>query len=398
MDRSRATALRIGIRVAVGLLGALLVYAAWTAPYWRNWLRLDMSAADRVIEVEKYSPQVEVRSARPFSPLADGAPLPAEAVSALTRIATESGSYAFIVVQDERIRFARYRDGISLGSRFDSYNFHKSLLALAAGYAWQSGSLGSLERPAADFIAAWRNDPRRAITVRQLLQHESGLLSRSGRFRPYDPVMDLFVGRSLHALVADAPLAVTPGKQFDFTHVNAQALYEVIVRATGRDYPSILRDYLWTPLGAAPALVALDRPGGDARGICCFIATADAWLRIGSLLANRGRFDGRQVVDERWIEWMLQPAARNPNFGFNLWIGSPQTGRRLQSVQRKASTAMSGPFAADDVYFVEASGAGRLYFVPSRRLVVLRFGEFAGPFPKWDDAAIVNAALAGVDR
>lgn len=384
-------------RVSLLLPALAVLYACTTDPHMRNWQALGMGSPTRVITTDNYQPVKVVTGVADSSSLPTGEPLGDESAAKLISIAEDTNSLALVVVQDGKVIFQHYSHGVGPRTRIDSYNFHKTLLTIVFGHAVERG-LVSLDRPAADFIPSWAKDKRREITVRHLLNHESGLLSVAARLEPYDPIMKLFVGLDLQRQVDDAKTFVSPGQQFDFTHMNAQALYSILRRATGKPYEETIADYLWKPLGAAPASVSYDRPGGDARAMCCFIAEIDSWLRIGTMLSARGKFEGRQVVSSAWIDAMLAPSATNPNFGFNLWITSPFTGERLQSVQKKLKRPITGPFLIDDLYFMEASGNGRIYFAPSHRLTIFRIGVFDGAFAPWDDALLVNAVVEGLDR
>ena len=191
------------------------------------------------------------------------------------------------------------------------------------------------------------------------------------------------------------PLDFAPGTLFEFNHVNSQALYFVLVRSTGREYVDILSDYLWRPLGNGSARVVFDHEGGAARTICCFLATAPSWIRIGTLLNGHGKIGNHQIVSKEWIDEMLRPAPQNPNYGFNVWIGNPFSGKRLHSAVRGLYREITGPFDVSDVYFMEASGNGRLYFVPSQDVVIFRIGRRIAD-QKWDDGKTVNTVLRGI--
>jgi CubicO group peptidase (beta-lactamase class C family) len=384
------------------VLGALAIvataYLGMTWPYWRNWWVWDMSDPNRVIDSGKYVPQYAIETGTP-TPLEMVSPfertLSEETVQELQTLARKTQSFAFLVSHGDRLQFSYYAEAIGPETPLDSYSIHKGLLALAFGYAVDTGYLESIDTFASEYIPEWQDDARREITIRQLLNNESGLKRLEYSTVPHNPVLDFFIGRDLERLTFSFPLDFAPGTAFEFNHVNSQVLHFVLVRATGKSYADILSEYLWKPLGNDVASVALDHQGGAARTICCFLSSAPNWIRIGMLLNNLGRFRNRQIVSEAWIQEMLKPAPRNPNFGFNIWIGEPFTGRRLHSAVKEVYREITGPFDVSDVYFMEASGNGRLYFVPSKDVVIVRFGKRI-PDQKWDDGGTVNMVLSGI--
>ena len=382
--------------IAAGVLGALAA-SVYFAPYARNYLAFSISDPDRILDADKYAPQEAVAGGKT-------APLPEQtgriataAADRLDAIATETESFALIAAQGDTIVYHYVDDGIDLDETlFDSYSIHKGLLSVAFGYALETGAIDSLDQPAADFLPEWRDDERAQITIRDLLSNQSGLAQATFAQRPFNPVLDLFIGRDLHKLTFERPLDFPPDTAFDFNHINAQALYFVLTRATGRRYADILSDYLWTPLGNETGFVALDGRQGDARTICCFLGTATSWLRFGLMLANGGKWNGEQVVSPNWLETLRTPVSRNPNSGFSLWLVEPHSGKRLQSEPRGLSREITGPFLAPDTFFFEASGNGRIYVIPSLEISIIRFGRLRGPWVPFDDAAIVNTVVTGL--
>ena len=52
-------------------------------------------------------------------------------------------------------------------------------------------------------------------------------------------------------------------------------------------------------------------------------------------------------------------------------------------------------FLAEDVVYLDGFGGQRVYIVPSAGLVIARAGE---PVTDWDESALVNLALRGLEK
>jgi CubicO group peptidase (beta-lactamase class C family) len=125
-------------------------------------------------------------------------------------------------------------------------------------------------------------------------------------------------------------------------------------------------------------------------------ATPHDWTRLGVLVAQDGRWEGRQVLPAGWIRTMATPSARNPNFGLGLWLGSPYAAQRGYFEARPGLTIpQAEPFLADDVRFMEGGGYRTIFVVPSAQLVVFRHGKTA---ENWDNAYLVNRMLRGLAK
>jgi CubicO group peptidase (beta-lactamase class C family) len=101
-----------------------------------------------------------------------------------------------------------------------------------------------------------------------------------------------------------------------------------------------------------------------------------------------------QLVPTEWIADTVMPAPKNPNFGYQVWLGSPpSTERRYNDYTVKAFH--SEPFAAKDLIYIDGFGGQRVYVIPSLQLVIVRTGKSA---TSWDDAVIPNAIIRAVSN
>ncbi|MEW1639443.1 serine hydrolase domain-containing protein [Streptomyces sp. NPDC093801] len=92
-----------------------------------------------------------------------------------------------------------------------------------------------------------------AVTLRQLLQHTSGLPDYSAdpeflRILQADP-RHLFDPRTLLDFVADEPLLFRPGTLYEYSNSDNIAVALMTEAVTGRRYEDLLRDLAYRPLG-----------------------------------------------------------------------------------------------------------------------------------------------------
>lgn len=350
---------------------------------------------DRAVESpDLYTPAENVRGGKGRAFAVDPGAVPAAALDDAVRYAEAQNSFALIVARDGKIVRERYWPGFGPESRFSTASMHKTVMALAYGPAVARGRI-ALDDPVGRWLPEWAEDPRGRISIRQLLQMASGLAVPPFTPAPSSPAMALMfgadIGRVALALPADAP----PGSAFAYANGNAQLAGMALERATGMRYADWLSRTIWRPIGAGDATVWLDRPGGAPHFFCCLQATARDWLRVGELIRNAGKAGGRQVVPAGWIREMATPSPANPNYGLQLWLGSPHAPARRYSKVSPVAIPAREPFDASDVVFLDGAGGQRVYVVPSAGLTVVRIGK---PAPAWDDSAMVNMLLRGLAR
>lgn len=341
-----------------------------------------------------YQPQVELRArARPWAAVNDAAA--AAQFAAAQAVARRYDSLALVVIRDGRILFEDYTAPAVSGTRFESNSMHRALFALVVGAAVADGTIPSLDTPLRALAPDWftATDLRGGIAVRDLLYGQSGLEDPSFENRPDSPGMRLFIGSDLRGLVLGQTATTAPGTRFRGAIVDAQLLGLLLEHRLRRSYAGYLSEKIWLPIGAGPASVRLDRPGGNTRTFCCLQATARDWARVGQLVLDRGRgMDGRRVLPESWIDQMLSPAPLNAAFGM-FWLLKP-TPLTPRSVGASQAPPASTPFTATDAVYGGARGGQRVYVIPSRRAVIVRFGKMRYDF---DDGAFLNPFIAALD-
>ncbi len=318
-----------------------------------------------------------------------------ERVAAYARTQNMQG---LLVWRAGRLEFAQFAPGFSAEQTFNSYHMHWLPLVMAVGAAVRDGSIASLDDPVSRYLTEWQGDPRGAIRVRDLLNMSAGLALYSDSSDPRNLATHVFFGTQREKAILAWPAESPPGKTYEYNYVVPELLGLVLERATGQRYAGYLSKQLWQPLGNGTAEVWLDRAGGNAYHNAAFFASARDWLHLGVLLAERGRYGGRQVLPASWIDAIATPSAANRNFGF-LPLGSPYLRERRLSPRVNYFSLVGEPLARDDVLIVDGY-VNRLFAVPSERLVVLFVGTpgrmTAERRTAWDDAALLNPILRGL--
>jgi CubicO group peptidase (beta-lactamase class C family) len=303
-----------------------------------------------------------------------------KALEVAAAYAEDKDSSALIVSRHEHIVFEKYWHGTGFDTVEDGQSLSRVVVALAAGAALSRRQIHWPEEPIGDFIAQWKDDPRGAITVTQLLKMSSGLRAPEPSLNPWGAGVRGALSADLLAVDLAEPLSTKPGVTWAEQSADPQLLALVIERATGMRYAEFVSQTLWRRIGASDAWLWLDRPGGMAHADCCMLARQGDWIRLAQLLIKDGNYRGDEVIRPGWVGRMLVPAGGNESFGSYIRLG-------------RSPVAGAEPYAADDVFVVEGNGGNRLWLVPSMQIAILRMGARSGA--DWDDARIPNLILRG---
>ncbi|WP_317930428.1 serine hydrolase [Halioxenophilus sp. WMMB6] len=377
--------------IGLSLTGPWAVADEWPSPAQIDLVdqrRASFPWTEIVSAVDWYTPLETV-------PGQAGLPLPvdlqvADRYHQAEALAEKHQSYALIIWQAGAIRYEKYWPGFDQNARYDTASMHKTVLAVLLGIAWDQGLIKSVDDPLANYLPELADTRRGQLPLRALLEMASGIQSPPPGQGSEAISWQTYLGNDLPAAIAHWPQVKAPFEAFYYANANPQYLGRVIEQASGQRYADYLSHNLWQPLGASDARVWLDHEQGLARTSCCLQATARDWLRFGLLLLNQGKVGEQQVVSEAWLTQMLAPSPQNPNYGWLIWRGSPHNPARTYGEGINAVVPAAEPFAADDVVYLDGSGAQRVYVVPSRQTVIVRIGA---PQHDWDDSALPNLIL-----
>jgi CubicO group peptidase (beta-lactamase class C family) len=185
--------------------------------------------------------------------------------------------------------------GYDVETRFDTYSIGKAFTAAAIGLLYGDGAI-MLDEPAHRFLPEWAGGARRAITVRHLLTMTSGLALDFRRFTS---------ARDAHAATLAWPLVHHPGRVWCYEQATAHALLVIAERVAKRDALDLMRERVLDPIGARDVGWRRDA-SGRCLGWRSVLASARDLARFGLLLLRGGAWEGRAVLDPRFVAAMTR--------------------------------------------------------------------------------------------
>jgi CubicO group peptidase (beta-lactamase class C family) len=256
--------------------------------------------------------------------------VPAEAAQALVEFAEETTSNIVIATGAGEVLLETYHATADADATMltNSMSMAKTLVAMLVGVAIDKGVIQSVDEPIGKFLKEFESDPRGKITIRNLLQMESGLASQDAGF-PLTHLQAMYFGDSPHRRALSVPAVEPLGVSYDYNSVNTQLLLIIVERAMGDDFESLLSRFVWQPLALDDGFGWRASKAGDAKGFCCVFATARAWAAIGAVLLGATEHDESEprVVSRSWLQDMLTPAASVPNYGYQIFLGTTTSGQ-----------------------------------------------------------------------
>jgi CubicO group peptidase (beta-lactamase class C family) len=291
---------------------------------------------------------------------------------------------ALVVVYQGRIVAERYAPPFDVSTPLLGWSMSKAALNALIGERVRDGKLALA---GSALLPEWQgsNDPRRDITLDQLLRMTSGLaFDETYSNNDSDVIQMLFVQGDMAGFAAAKPLVHRPGSDWNYSSGTSLVLARLLRNsfASERDYLRFPRERLFDPLFMRSAVIEPDA-GGTFVASSFMHASARDWARLGLLFLQDGVWQGRRLLPEGWVAYTLTPAQPAPNarYGAHMWLKLPQ------------SPQLGEPPMPEDSYYMLGHDEQVVAVVPSRDLVIVRLGltrDSGASDPARDLAPIVN--------
>jgi CubicO group peptidase (beta-lactamase class C family) len=295
---------------------------------------------------------------------------------------------SLLVVHKGEIILERYAPGVDMTTKTRTWSTAKSIAATLIGIAVRDGKL-ALDAPLP--FKDWgpgqgpapETDPRRKITLRNVLNMSSGLY-------PIDDVsvtgsmLSYFGGASSVRGALDRGLIREPGTTWDYE--NYDSLLGVYALKTALHDPQTYREFprraLFDQIGMRNTVVGMDRFGDYVLSSQIYTNARDL-ARLGLLYLNEGVWNGKRILPESWIRFVRTPAPATEGlgrlYGGQFWL-VPDGRTDLPQ----------------DAYSTAGSRGQFTIIIPSYDLVIVRRGEdwlSEAGFSNWDLAHEVLKAF-----
>lgn len=220
-----------------------------------------------------------------------------KALADLLRRGADSHSDAIVIIKNDEVVGQWYFGKPQVP--IETMSATKSIAALAIGCLLHDGKLKSLDEPVYDFYPEWNQGRKKLITVRQLLNHTSGLQADTG----YDEINNRPDAVQL-ALCAE--LSSDPGASFVYNNKAVNLLAGIVEKASGQRLDRYMDARVFAPLGIHDYRWNTD-PAGNPYVYSRLEIHALDFAKIGQMLADGGVWHGKQIVDASWIAEMTTP-------------------------------------------------------------------------------------------
>lgn len=234
-----------------------------------------------------------------------------EVLEALRKRAAETHSTAMVILKDNQLVDAWYSGE---RGKIELMSSTKSIVSLGIGRLIEMGKIKSLDQPVHEFYPEWKQGRKKLITIRHLLNHTSGLQNV-----PLT-TLEIYPSPDLIKLALSAELSDEPGSKFSYNNKAVNLLAGVINVASGKRMDLFFKDEFFQPMGITDFAWQLD-PAGNPHAMSGLQIHAVDLAKFGQLVLDKGMWNGKRIVSEKWIEESMKPGqAYEPMCGLLWWL------------------------------------------------------------------------------
>ncbi|MDX9873898.1 MAG: serine hydrolase [Spongiibacteraceae bacterium] len=286
---------------------------------------------------------------------------------------------ALMIVKDGVVVYQNHLNRTGPDTRYASWSMAKSIVSLLVGIAVEEGLI-DISKPIVHYLPELKGGGYDGATVQDVLEMRSGV-DYEERYDFENP--GIAAENHEMALVrnerrfADAAMGIArahkPGEHFAYKTIDTAVLGWLLERVTQRNVSSYMAEKLWEPLGAErDGFWIMDGPVGEGREFtgAGFNATLADYARIGQMVLDGGKANGRQIVSAAWISESTRP--RHPEsemggYAYQWWT--------VPNSDAFYALGLQGQF---------------IYIDPQSRTVVVKLSHF----PPGDDFKVMEETLA----
>lgn len=267
-------------------------------------------------------------------------------------------THALVVIHRGELVAERYDAAAGSETTLPSWSMAKSVLHALVGILVREGRL-EIEAPAD--VPAWQQegDPRRTITLDQLLRMSSGLRFDEEYTDPdgSSTIQMLFgPGRDdVAAFAADFELLHEPDTVWSYSSGTSNIVAEIVGRRVGggeTGMRAFMKSELLDRIGMRSAKPRFDA-AGTWLGSSFLFASARDFARFGLLCLRDGVWEAKRILPEGWMDYARTPTpASGGEYGAHFWLATDGTGTFSANGYRGQYTVI----------------------VPERDLVIVRLG------------------------
>lgn len=265
---------------------------------------------------------------------------------------------SILVLYKGQIIAEKYVDGFNKHSLLQGWSMTKSLLTTCFGVLEKENNI-DINAPITAF-PEWQQDSRKNITTSHLLRMESGLEWEENYKKICDVTKMLFEDEDCTLRPIDKPQIAPAETIFNYASGTSNILAALLRKQfnTHQEYLDYPYKSFIDKIGMHSMTIETDIKGNYVASSYSWATTRD-WAKFGQLFLNNGIWNEEQILSKNWVNYIRTPnKSAHGEYGGQWWLNQENY----------------MPNVPKDCFYADGFQGQRIFVIPSKDLVVVRFG------------------------
>ena len=241
--------------------------------------------------------------------------------------------HSVLLVKNGKLILDEYFYGYDRHTKHGMMSTTKSVTSILIGIAVDNGIIDNVDKKAYQFFPEYENlnwsDLRAEIRLENLLTMTAGLEFNEYQYHFYDSrnsVVGMYRSSDPIKYVFQQKMLYEPGNIFNYSTGLTLVLGGVIRNTSGLYADTFAEKYLFSPLGISEYIWEKHpdgtiQTGGGPRG--GLLLKPRDMAKIGQIMLKNGKWNGRQIVSQKWIAESTRERVSNVfagwSYGYQWW-------------------------------------------------------------------------------
>ncbi len=206
----------------------------------------------------------------------------------------------------------------------------------------------------------WEDDSRKEITLKNLLNMNSGLEWLEDYGKICDVTKMLFIEPKMSKVQLEKQFAGKPNESWNYSSGTTNLLSEFIRNRFGthQEYLDFWYTEFIDKIGMHSMLIETDYSGTYVGSSYGWATTRD-WAKYGQFYLQNGMWNGEQIINKSWVDFTKEPTnTSNGDYGGHFWLNA---GKYFKD-------------APENMYSANGYQGQRVFILPTQELVIVRTG------------------------
>ena len=211
-----------------------------------------------------------------------------------------------MVLHNGNLLYENYWNGNSPTSQHIAFSVTKSFVSALVGIAHQDGLIDSIEDPITKYLPDFNGTGYEGVRIKDILQMSSGVKWNEDYADPNSDInrfgRTIAKGSSFRGFAKTLEREKEPGTFHHYVSIDTQILGFLLAEVTGMSLKDYLYEKLWNKIGMEDEAYFIVDNDGVEMALGGLNATLRDYAKFGLLYANRGQWNGENIVPSSWVD------------------------------------------------------------------------------------------------